>query len=109
MAMELLTQTLKAKLLKNHRLDGVWPPVKFFDPCGSATWLIASMDSCGDRLFGLCDLGMGFPELGYVSLRELQAVKGRYGLGLERDLHFRPTKTLLQYAEEARAACRILA
>ena len=36
-------------------------------------------------MFGLCDLGMGFPELGYVSLNELQAITGPLGLGIERD------------------------
>ncbi|WP_425462871.1 DUF2958 domain-containing protein [Mesorhizobium norvegicum] len=32
------------------------------------------------------DLGFGFPELGSVSLAELASVKGRLGLGIERDL-----------------------
>ena len=42
-----------------------------------------------DIAFGLCDLGMGYPELGSVSLSGLQAVRGRLGLPVERDLHFR--------------------
>ena len=29
--------------------------------------------------FGLCDLGIGCPELGYVSLSELKSVRGRLG------------------------------
>ena len=52
--------------------------------------------------FGLCDLGMGEPELGYVSLAELRTVRGKLGLPLERDLHFTADKTLSAYAEEAR-------
>ena len=32
-------------------------------------------------MFGLCDLG--FPELGYVSLSEMQGVRGPFGLGVE--------------------------
>jgi len=38
-------------------------------------------------MFGLCDLGC--PELGYASLNEMQAVRGPFGLGIERDLHWR--------------------
>ena len=44
-------------------------------------------------MFGLCDLG--FPELGYVSLNELQGVRGPLGLGIERDLHW-TTKPLAE-------------
>ena len=46
-----------------------------------------------DIAFGLCDLGMGCPELGSVSLSELESVRGKLGLPIERDLHFTPTKT----------------
>ena len=45
--------------------------------CGN--WLITECDpEEPGRLFGLCDLGMGYPELGYVSLYELQTVKGKW-------------------------------
>ncbi len=39
-------------------------------------------------MFGLCNLG--FPELGYVSLSEMLEVRGRFGLGIERDLLWMP-------------------
>lgn len=57
------------------------PPVlKLSTPDGAATWLISEVDSDDpDRLFGLCDLGQGFPELGYVSLAEISS-SGRLGL-----------------------------
>ena len=42
------------------------PVVKFFFPIGAATWLVTEMDPDeNDHLFGLADLGMGFPELGW--------------------------------------------
>ena len=44
------------------------PVVKLFNPMGPATWLLCELDADGDTLFGLCDLGVGEPELGYVSL-----------------------------------------
>lgn len=103
--MKLLTQEIKAKLLANRE----WPEaerkpvVKFFYPAGSATWLISELDDDGDTAFGLCDLGMGSPELGNVSIAELQTIKGRFGLGIERDIHWKPCKTLAEYADEARA------
>jgi Protein of unknown function (DUF2958) len=40
-------------------------------------------------LFGLCDLGMGSPELSSVSRAELEEVRGRFGLPLEREVHRR--------------------
>jgi hypothetical protein len=56
-----------------------------------------------DIAFGLCDLGFGYPELGSVSLSELESVRGQLGLPIERDLYFTPTKTLSAYADEAPA------
>ncbi|MBR0868248.1 DUF2958 domain-containing protein [Bradyrhizobium diazoefficiens] len=43
------------------------PVAKFFARDAQATWLITEVDPDEpDRLFGLCDLGQGCPELGYV-------------------------------------------
>ena len=59
-----------------------------------------------DIAFGLCDLGMGCPELGNVSLSEIGALRGKLGLPVERDLHFKATKTISAYADEAnRVGC----
>ena len=66
---------------------------KFFNPMGAGTWYIAegSEQEDGDWLFfGYCDLGLGTPEWGYVSLRELQSVKLPFGMGIERDIYFSP-------------------
>jgi DUF2958 family protein len=60
-----------------------------------------------DIAFGLCDLGMGYPELGSVSLSEIQSLRGPGGLTIERDLHFEGIKPLSEYAVEARAKGRI--
>jgi hypothetical protein len=79
------------------------PVVKLFTPVGNATWLLTELDPSGEHLaFGLCDLGLGEPELGYVSLHELAAARGPLGLPLERDLYFAPTRTISEYAELAR-------
>jgi len=109
--MNLMPDTIRARLLANggaeRETDHV-PVVKFFDPCGAATWLITEMiPHEPDILFGLCDLGLECPELGTVRLSELQAIKRPYGLGIERDLNFRPRLTLSVYTEAARVLGRI--
>lgn len=83
------------------------PVVKFFDPAGAATWLITQVMDDQNSLFGLCDLGQGTPELGYVSLNELRATKNRLSLDLERDLFFSARFPLSVYAEAARFAGRV--
>lgn len=91
--------------------EGFDPPpvVKLFTPDAGATWLLTEIDPDDeDHAFGLCDLGLGFPELGYVSLAELMSVRGRLGLPVERDLHFTATRPISAYASEARLSGRIV-
>jgi len=86
------------------------PVVKLFTPDAGATWLLTEIDpEAPDIAMGLCDLGMGFPEVGLVDLRELCAVRGMMNLPIEQDLHFRATQRLSAYAREARMAGRIQA
>ena len=112
--MQLMTKEIKTKLLRNgdvtNRGNDHRPVVKFFGG-SSCTWLITEMDSFDDdTMFGLCDLGLGYPELGNVSLSELQSIKfPPFGLGVERDLHFKADRTLSQYHNEAIEAHRIIA
>lgn len=55
-------------------------------------WYIAELDKDeGGIAFGHCDLGMGYPEWGEVSLTELEGVRSQYGIAaVERDLDFTP-------------------
>lgn len=98
-----------AHIARDGNTEDFKPVVKFFYPAGAATWLITEMDEDGDTMFGLCDLGHGFPEIGRVSFSELYNFRGRLGLGIERDRHFTATKTLTEYANEAREKGRIVA
>lgn len=103
--MKLLTVEITRKLLANgaNRDQDHAPVVKFFNPCGAATWLISEMDpEEPDILFGLCDLGFQSPELGSVSLQELESIKLKHGLRIERDLHFKATHPMSYYADRAR-------
>ena len=56
---------------------------------GAQSWQIVegSEQVDGDwLLFGLCDLGFGSPEWGYVSLSQLESIQVPLGLGIERDI-----------------------
>jgi hypothetical protein len=66
--------------------------VKFFNPCGAATWYITEGEQDGDdfRMFGLADLFNDGGELGYISLNELASIRLPFGLRIERDIHFTP-------------------
>jgi len=110
MTLDLMTLEQRALLLANGARSAAgedidpYPVVKLFTPDGAATWLLTELDPDDpDIAFGLCDLGMGFPEFGSVSLSEIAAVRGRLGLPIERDLYFKPDRPLSAYAEEARA------
>jgi hypothetical protein len=114
--MELLPQSILVQLAANGRAnqdrieaceDTIehYPVVKLFTPDGGATWLLSEIDpEDPDIAFGLCDLGLGYPELGSVRLSVLKAHRGRLGLPIERDLHFEANAPLSTYAECARIA-----
>ena len=118
--MKLLTSEIQNRLLENGRKQepvrgthdeiDFWPVVKLFTPDAGCTWLLTEIDpEDPDIAFGLCDLGMGFPELGSVSLTELASVRGAMGLPVERDLHFEADKPLSAYAAEASSSGQIRA
>jgi len=85
-----------------------FPVVKLFTPDAGSTWLLTELDPDDpDIAFGLCDLGLGHPELGSVRLSEIASVRGKLGLPVERDLYFKADRPLSAYAEEAHAHGRI--
>ncbi|MDM0037419.1 DUF2958 domain-containing protein [Variovorax sp. J22G21] len=112
---KLITDEQRVQLLANGRQSleqenfDPAPVVKLFTPDAGATWLLTETDPDDhDHAFGLCDLGLGFPELGWVSLAEIATLRGRLGLPVERDLHFEAQKPLSAFAREARLAGRIV-
>jgi len=117
--MKLLTQAQFAQLLDNGRRqaavkgtpDELDPPpvVKLFNPCGAGTWLLTEIEPDDhDIAWGLCDLGMGFPEFGTVSLAELAAYRGPLGIGIERDLSFTAQGPISAYIRAASKAQRLV-
>ena len=83
------------------------PVVKLYVPGSGATWLLSAVDPRAPGIaFGLADLG--FPEVGYISLEELEEVRASGRVPLEQDQGFRPVKPLSEYARDARRAGRIV-
>lgn len=86
-----------------------WPVVKLFTPDAGCTWLITAIDPDDtDILWGLCDLGLGFAEYGTVRLSEILALRGKLGLSVERDLHFKATAPISAYIKLSYPAGRIV-
>lgn len=113
--MMLITSEQRELLLANGRSSRTQddfnplPVVKLFTPDAGATWLLTEIDPDNPTIaFGLCDLGLGSPELGSVSLVEVASLRGPLGLPVERDLHFRAIQSISAYAEEARRVGRIV-
>ena len=95
--MKLLTKEIKQALPALYSQDEIKNPVvvcKFFTPDAGWTWYIVegSEQEDGDWLFfakvisPICPDG----ELGSVLLSQLEKVRGPLGLGIERDLYFKP-------------------
>lgn len=56
------------------------------------TWYVLEAQKNGNdyEFFGIVD-GLE-KEYGYFTLSQLQSLKGRWGLGVERDMYFKPTE-----------------
>jgi hypothetical protein len=113
--MQFIPDTIREQLIANGRAsieDSGFDPkpvLKLFTPDAGATWLISECDPQEpDILYGLCDPGLGEPELGTVSLAEIEALRGPLGLPVERDLYFEAQYPLSRYAHFATAAGRII-
>ncbi|MDO4644040.1 MAG: DUF2958 domain-containing protein, partial [Cardiobacteriaceae bacterium] len=104
----LFTPEQLAALQQNHRESrrkghDPQPIVHLRIPGNSCQWLITEIDE-DNICFGLCDLGMGFPELGYISLDEILDCTN----ALYCEPRFRAKAPLSKYTEKARAASQIV-
>ena len=100
---QLIVNHVQQEPLRGTRREVDFEPVcKIFLPWTSGTWLLTELDPDEGVAFGLCDLGMGEPELGYVDLDEIYGVQGPGGLRMEQDIHFKARMPISGYATEAR-------
>ncbi|EYS98174.1 hypothetical protein CF68_22425 [Cupriavidus sp. SK-4] len=104
----LITAEQRAQLLANGhayvngKARDPLPVVRLFAPDAHATWLLVSLDPVdGDTAYGLCDAGIGMPELGHVKLSDLSSIVGPLKQPILRDLYFRPTRPLSGYTRLA--------
>jgi hypothetical protein len=98
--MKLLTKELRDKLPPLYSQESKGGKavcyLKLFTPDSQFSWYITEGSPIKDEngrevdfhMFGLVDGHC--KELGYVSLKELQSVKGPLGLPVERDMYFKP-------------------
>ena len=83
------------------------PVVKLFTPDMQCTWLLTELGN-DDIGYGIIDLGLGTPGIGFVCLYELYDFRDKLGLPIERDEQFVAEKTLTAYAAQAREHGRIV-
>lgn len=90
--MQLLTKEIRERLPELGATQHMRDPeaqVKFFTPWSNWTWYGVEYDG-EDIFFGLVQ---GFEEeLGYFSLNEIESARGPFGLRIERDIGFKPTR-----------------
>ncbi len=105
--MTFLTEQQRSQMLANGAarargevIDPL-PVVKLYTLDAGAAWLLSDLDDDGDRAYGLCDAGTGFPELGHVSLSALEGVRGPRGMRIVADPHFKARQSLSAYAADA--------
>jgi hypothetical protein len=93
--MKLLTKELTEKL-NRAGYAGTKPICKLFTPWGRATWLLTGIED--GILYGYADLGMGCVEWGGIdSVESLQAIRGPFGMKIERDLYWEPVEGEVEY------------
>ena len=96
--MKLITKTLEKRFAKigsqeNTPLKDQIVVAKFFNPTGTGTWFLTEYNPESQVAFGYASLfGDHNDEWGDFAVWELQEYKGRFGLGIERDLSWKETK-----------------
>lgn len=93
--MKLLTKELEDRFAEVGSQEEVKDPLiiaKFFNPTGAGTWYATEWIPEDRVFFGYVSLfgddNDDNDEWGYFSLDELEGLRGRFGLGVERDLYF---------------------
>lgn len=91
--MKLLTKALEKQLPPLYTTQDNTDPVgivKYFMPMSGYTWYATEYDPVNRIFFGLVD--GHYLEWGYFSLDELETVRNPFGMPIERDKYWKPTK-----------------
>ena len=90
--MELIPQNLLKAIPKLYETEEQNNPIVYIKLfLDGWTWHITELSIDGDIAFGYVISPFG-AELGYFSLEEIKGIRGSLGLGVERDLSFKPIK-----------------
>ena len=92
--MELMPKDLRENIPDLYSTENSEDPIcqiKLFTPDSNFTWYVFEvskddLNTCYGYVIGIDS------ELGYFTLEELKSVRGPLGLGIERDLLFKPIK-----------------
>ncbi len=90
--MELIPQEAKQQIPKLYETEEQNNPIAYVKLFLDAwTWYITEISIDNNICFGYVISPFG-AELGYFSLEEIKGIKGNLGIGVERDLSFKPTR-----------------
>lgn len=96
---QLLANGARAARGENHDPH---PVVRLFTPDANASWLLTELDPDDEDLaYGLCDVGLGTPRLGYIRLSDLAELVGG---AIQCDRGFVARQALSAYLRQAQAA-----
>lgn len=78
--------------------------IKLFTPWTGWTWLITEYDPADKLAFGFAYNAQDpdGAELGYISIAELESIRGPLGLRIERDIHWTPMPLSQAKAQECK-------
>ncbi len=99
--MKLMTQELEKRFREIGIQDIIDDPivvVKYFDPCGSATWYATEFEPKTGVCYGYVT-GLIEDEWGRFSIAELEAIQRPFGLTIERDI-YSGEKSISEYCPE---------
>jgi hypothetical protein len=110
--MSLFTPAQLDQLMQNsfQRSTNHVPVVKLHLPGSGCAWLLTELDPDPETpslAFGLYDLGIGCPGLGYIFLEEITSLKSITGASIERDISFQGKYPVSVYLRAARACQHI--
>lgn len=92
--MKLLTKAIEKRFAKMGKQSNEADPIvifKLFDPCGRWAYYATEYNPKTRDIYGYCISGLGrdCDEWGYANLTEIESVKNKFRLHMERDRYFK--------------------
>lgn len=117
--MALIPKIIRAQLQENGRRQkplrdtyariDFLPVIRLYTPDADAIWLLTEEDpDTPDIFYGLTDLGLGSPDVGPIRLSDMERIRGRFGLPVERDHFWTPAGPISEYIKAAIEAGKIV-